>query len=105
MLGVIHRAVLGKGPSQFQKHFPVASQTLRKIVEPRTLLRHPIVKRSLFGLVAVYNLLPPRVVALNSVHEFQRALQHMVTERAKAGRGDWEDTLNPRIPIARHPLA
>ena len=105
MLGVIHRAVLGKGPAQFQKHFPLASQSLRKIVEPRTLLRHPIVKRSLFRLVAVYNLLPPRVVALNSVHEFQRALQHMVTERAKAGRGDWEDTLNPRIPIARHPLA
>ena len=105
MLGVIHRAVLGRGPAHFRKHFPLASQTLRKVVEPRTLLRHLIVKRSVLGLVAVYNVLPASIVALNSVHEFQRALQHMVTERAKMGRGDWEDTLNPRIPIARHPLA
>jgi len=66
MLGVIHRAALGKGPAHFQKHFPLASPPLRKIIEPRTLLRHPIVKMSVFGLVAVYNLLPPRVVALNT---------------------------------------
>ena len=105
MLGAIHRAVLSKGPAHFQKHFPLASQSLRKVIEPRNLLRQPILKRSLFGSVAVYNLLPPRVVASNSVHEFQRALQHMVTERVKQGRADWEDTLNPRIPIARHPLA
>ena len=105
MLGLIHRAVLGKGPPHFQKHFPLASRSLRKIVEPRTFLRHPIIKRSVFGLVAVYNFLPSPVVACGSVHEFQRALQHMVTARAKACCGDWEDTLNPRIPVSRHPLA
>ena len=45
------------------------------------------------------------VVALNSVQEFQSALQHIVTERAKIGCGNWEDTFNPRIPMAHHPLA
>ena len=49
--------------------------------------------------------LPHSVVALSTVLELQRALQHMVTERAKIGREDWEDTLNPRIPNARHPLS
>ena len=68
MLGLIHRAVLGKGTPHFQKHFPLASRSLRKIVEPRTFLRHPIIKRSVFGLVAVYNFLPSHVVACGSVH-------------------------------------
>ena len=104
MLGVIHRAVLGKGPVHFQKHFPIACKRSRKIVDPRSSLKHPIIKRSVFGLIAVYNMLPASCVALNSVKEFQRALQHLVTERAKIGRGDWKDTLNPRIPLARHPL-
>ncbi len=105
MLGVIHRAVLGKGPAHFQKHFVLASQTMRKVVDPRASFKHPIIKRSVLGLVAVYNMLPASSVALNSVKEFQRALQHIVTERVKMGRGDWEDTFNPRASIAQHPLA
>ena len=74
MLGVIHQAVVGKGPEHFHVHFPLVRQTLRKIVDPRTSLRHPIIKRSILGLVAVYNKLPASVVALNSRQEFQSAL-------------------------------
>ena len=88
-----------------QKHFAQASQMLRKVVDPRVSLKHPIVKRSVLGLVAVCNMLPASSVALNVLQEFQCALQHIVAERAKMGRSDWEDTLNPRIPIAQHPLA
>ena len=82
----------------------LADKNYRKVVDPRTSLKHPMIKRSFLGLVAVYNLLPASCVALNNVKEFQRALQHLVKERAKMGREDWQDTLNPRIPMARHPL-
>ena len=78
MLGVIHRAVIGKGPAHFRKHFVVASKPLRKVIDPRGSMRHPLVKRSILGLVAVYNMLPANVVALNDISEFQRALQHLV---------------------------
>ena len=105
MLGVIHRAVLGKGPLHFREHFPLASQMVRKVVDPRAFLKHPIIKRSVLGLVAIYNMLPASCVTLNSVQQFQRALQNIVIDRAKTGCGDWKDTLNPRIPIAKHPLA
>ena len=105
MLGVIHRAVLGKGPLHFQEHFLIASQMWRKVVDPRASLKHPIIKRSVLGLVAIYNMLPASCVTLNSVQQFQRALQKIVMDRATTGCGDWKDTLNPRIPIAKHPLA
>ena len=102
MLGVIHRAVLGKGPVHFQKHFQIAAVKSRKLVDPRPSFKHPLIKRSVLGLIAVYNMLPASCVALNSVKEFQRALQQVVTERSKLKRADWEDTLNSRIPVARH---
>ena len=35
-------------------------------------------KRSAFGLIGVYNMLPAEVVAANSVRDFQSALQQML---------------------------
>ena len=64
MLGVIHRAVLGKGPLHFQEHFLIASQMWRKVVDTRASLKHPIIKRSVLGLVVIYNMLPASCVTL-----------------------------------------
>ena len=102
MLGFVHRTVLGNGLPHVAEHFKRQSESLHDL---RKGCKAFSIKRSALGLVAVYNMLPAPVVASNDVSEFQRALQHLVKERAKAGREDWKDTLNPRIPLSKHPLA
>ena len=63
-----------------------------------------MVRRSAFGVIAVYNLLPATVVQLDSVKEFQRALGELVKGRAQAGCEDLQLTCSPRVPLWRHPL-
>ena len=63
-----------------------------------------VVRRSALGLVAVYNLLPPRVVKLNNVKDFQGALGELLRERATAGCDDWPLTFSPRVSLANHPV-
>ena len=108
MLGVIHRSVLGRGPDHFNKFFvlgpSVVSKHRRQLLDPRRELRHPLIKRSILGLVAIYNLLPDSIVEAKTVSAFQSGLQHLCTERAKAGCEDWHNTLSPREPIDTHPL-
>ena len=55
-------------------------------------------------LVAVYNMVPDKHRALNSVKDFQRAVQDIVKERVKEGSDDWVETLSPRIALMKHPL-
>jgi hypothetical protein len=108
MLGVIHRSVLGRGPEQFHAHFvkkaSYEGKHRRQLCDPRETLKHPVVKRSILGLVAVYNMLPAALVEQNCLHVFQGGLQHLVTERAKGGYEKWKHTLSPRVPLQNHPL-
>ena len=57
MLGVIHRNVLGKGPDHFNEHFVLQTTSgtghRRQLVDPRREVKHPLIRRSLFGLIAV----------------------------------------------------
>ena len=70
MLGVIHRTVLGKGPSHFRTFFKTAPQRQTTHWTRRATRTHPrqledfrsgayseLLRRSALGLVAVYNLL------------------------------------------------
>ena len=78
MLGVIHRAVLNEGPPQLRKYFVRDHSIARhntRVSERRhsralTSLRKghflEIVRRSILGLVDVYNLLPQWVVEMTS---------------------------------------
>ena len=118
MLGLIHRAVLRKGPVHFQKLFVLEqdrgthSTRLqsrrqkhgRQLVDPRRTTHLNCVRRSALGLVAVYNLLPAKVVHTETVKEFQTELQELLKARACEGCEDWTQTFSPRVPLYRHPL-
>ena len=105
MLGMIHRTVLGKGPSHFKALFPHSHHTGRPVLDDlRPTLRHPLVKRSAYGLAAIYNHLPMSFVLSPSVKVFQRRLQEFVKARACAGCSDCCESLSPRIALDGHPV-
>jgi hypothetical protein len=108
MLGLIHRAAVGKGPSHFKKFFRRRSggpgRNERQLEDPRTASTHPVVKRSALGLVAVYNMLPAAVVETSCISAFQKKLQELVIARATEGCEDWQATLSPRVALDHHPL-
>ena len=117
MLGVIHRAVLGKGPQQLQRFFqPVdrpgaayhtrlaARRHSRQLEEMKSGHYLEVMRRSALGLRSVYNLLPEFVVSQGSVKGFQGCLQCIVKDRVMGGHEDWRGMLSPRKEFWRHPL-
>ena len=115
MLGIVHRCVLGKGPAHFNEFFKLdtarAAMTRngsrrhgRQLVDIRNRQFLEIERRSILGLIWVYNHLPATVVAANTVSLFQHNLQLLLKERLSNGYTDWRITLSPRIPVYRHPL-
>ena len=104
MLGLIHRTILGKGPSQFADFFLRDAQQPAKLLDPRSTSRSPLIKRSALGLVAIYNLLPHSVVCVKSVSAFQKGLQELIISFAVTGHPQWSEVLSPRLPLALHPL-
>ena len=105
MLGLIHRTVLGKGPQQFKDFFHTNPNCRSMLLDPRQSSRSPLLRRSTLGLVAVYNLLPRKVVSARSVSEFQKGLQEVVISFASSGHPQWSEVLSPRLPLTSHPLA
>jgi hypothetical protein len=103
MLGLIHRTMLGKGPDQFRQFFQGVAD--KKFDDPRCRISGDLAKRSAFGLVAIYNLIPYKCRCAKTVKEFQRNLQIIVQERAAEGLGHWRNTFCPRVGLCRHPLA
>ncbi len=114
MMGVIHRAALGKGPVQLKRLFPPACQEGRR--STRAAVRHSRereitiertqlcgIERSAFGLARVYNMLPQWIVDAEDVSVFQSRLQYVVKGRAAGGCADWADTFSPRLPRESHP--
>ena len=117
MLGVIHRAVLGKGPQQLQRFFQPVDRPASSFHTRLASCRHSrqleemksghfleVMRRSALGLRSVYNLLPEFVVGQCSVKGFQGCLQSMVKDRAMSGHDDWRATLSPRKESWQHPL-
>ena len=111
MLGLIHRAVLKKGPEHFQQFFRVTDTG--GIGRHRfTLLDKPTAQggpsnlrtRSALGLIPVYNLLPGKAVEQQSVSAFQASLQRLLEDRASGGAPEWAQLFSPRTPLAKHPL-
>lgn len=122
LLGVIHRCVLGKGPSHFKEFFKTAGGDASSNKKHSFQLAEffdshssdfvlpgsrpaEYICRSALGLISVYNKLPSSIVeACPSVSSFQASLQRLVKGRAAAGCADWHRTLSPRVPPHRHPL-
>ena len=107
LLGVVHRAVLGKGPPQFKRWFfpakpvPHAYKTRmqqarhdRQLHDYLGLGQTQLLRRSALGLPRVYNKLPQKIVSCTSVKEFQRALQELAKQRASKGVSNWEKTFS-----------
>ena len=105
MLGLIHRTVLGKGPTQFAEFFRRDTNHTLKLVDPRQTSRSPLLRRSALGLVAVYNMLPHKVLSARTVPAFQKDLQELVSSFAASSHPQWSEVLSPRIPLTSHPLA
>ena len=117
MLGLVHRAVLGKGPTHFERFFKKKAATTvayrtraaagrhdRQLEEVTHLHCPGLLRRSAFGLIRVCNLLPREVVATDSVKEFQRKVQDLVKAHAEGGDENWKRTVSPREPWWSHPL-
>ena len=104
MLGLLHRAKLGSGPSHFGKFFKRQGDT-RWLQNPfcnppysfgpynRVL---PIVKHSALGLIPVYNSLESATLDLRSVSEFQTALTEYIKSQIRIGLRTWDVSLSPR---------
>ena len=123
LLGLIHRAVLGRGPRHFQEFFKLNSEAARapsgrhrlQLVEyedghwtdfalprsrPTNYIRH-----SVLGLVSVYNRLPASIVEVSSnVSLFRRGLQYLLRHSAGSGDPEWVRLFSPRVPWHTHPL-
>ena len=121
MLGLMHRAVLGKSPQHFQQFFrlqggdPAAGRHRLQLVEytqgdvtdfmfpnsrPADYIAH-----SALGLVTVYNLLSADVVeASGTVAVFQAKLQEILRSQANRGATSWSSSFSPRWSTTHHPL-
>jgi len=97
MLGVVHRAALGEGPPQLRdmmRRRP-GSYMLQDPCEGATTPH--IMKRSIWGLLSVYNRLGSGTQNIESVREFQQYLQERVKKLLRAGQLDgWTRTYSPR---------
>ena len=124
LLGLIHRAVLGRGPQHFREFFKLNGEAGRassgrhrlQLVEyedghwtdfalprscPANYIRH-----SVLGLVSVYNRLPASIVEVSSsVSFFQSGLQDLLRHSAGSGDPDWARLFSPRVPWHKHPLS
>ena len=108
MLGVIHRSVIGAGPSHFSKYFVLQGSARRpngrealhahdkQIITHRTGKFLDLLSHSILGLIDIYNMLPQYMVNTKDVSEFQRRLQLLVIEMAAAKEPGWRGIYSPR---------
>ena len=104
MLGLIHRSALGDGPPQFQQFFQPAAppphthhtryqaraRHRRQLADPIDGTHTEYLKRSVFGLIKVYNDLPPEIADCTTVQAFQAGLQQRLRGLAAQEMFRWE---------------
>ena len=114
LLGFLYLCAHGRADPCFQKLFPMSAyrgpsnsrlQHLRhdlQMVEQHYISCHDLHKRSVFGLVRVFNVLPDTVVKQSSVQLFQRMLNRMAFVACSRGLDDWSRLFCPRRMIVDH---
>ena len=113
VLGTLHRSAVGLGPSQLKEFFQIDTaygferrrRHFRHLSDPFFAVSPDYIARSAFGMIKINNMLPAWIVAFNTVSEFQSALQQLVKNRFAAGCVDWQETLEPTLPLLTHPLS
>merc|ERR1711907_309905 len=106
MLGLIHKCVLRRAPKVLASLFPMVERTTHKHSTRFAPSRHSyqlfdycegvksaILERSVYGLVKVYNRLPPDIVSRTTVKEFQRELHNAVKVACKSEVDGWKDSI------------
>ena len=106
LLGVLHKINLGIAIPPLGQFFPRDLDSARRRTSRSATSMHgcqlvdwtqgncsELMRRSIFGLVPVYNYLPKFVVDQPSVRLFQRSLQHMLCAHAQRGTVGWDALL------------
>ena len=108
LLGLLHKVALGSAPAPIKQLFDKKPWTLNSFGFKADVCRHdrqlhdpiepghsPVIRRSIFGMVRIYNALPQSVVALTTVKSFQRALQRRAREAASDAVREWQLMYSP----------
>ena len=113
LLGLLHRVVLNDVSRQLAELFPFARSRPPEFIRTRLQVRRhnkqliqppfgtETLRRSLVGLVGIYNLLQQSVVDLNSVKQFQSTLQGALRHAACLGIPNWDSLCSPRLQPVR----
>ena len=106
----VSKTTLNEGPGHFHKWFYSESRRTpydsRAATQAHSRQLHnyldgthtELLRRSALGLTSVYNKLPPSMVKLRSVKNFQHELQQLVINALQEGRDDWANILHVRKP-------
>ena len=115
MMGVLHRATIGKGPEHFKTFFRLSTaerhytrswtgRHTRQLVDIRNEHFLEIERRSALGLTWVYHRLPAEIVRHESVKEFQKSMQLLMKDRLTGGCTEWKPVFSPRVAAYCNPL-
>ena len=111
MLGTIQRAILKKGPKQFWAWFENdlsarVSSTIKHRCALKEVVHHQALdylKRSLLGMIKIYNALPQYIVDLRDIKDFQHELQSLILIRMRT-HNDWIYMFDAMHFFIHHPL-
>ena len=88
MLGMLHRAALGEGPPQMRRLVTRGPGGFQ-LLDPYTGIgRPPLIRRSAWALLPVYNRLGSGVQSIKTVAEFQKYLQDRINRLIDRGLAD-----------------
>ena len=109
MLGLLHKCNLGTAHPRIVELFPPVPRKAsyyptkysqgrhdKQLLESCTGHFLELTRRSLFGLVRVYNFLPGDVVHQPTVKDFQSRLTEEVRKKCRRQEADWELAYSPR---------
>ena len=103
MLGLLYKVSRGVAPMAIQKLFsmnpcslhnhgfaPLDSRHQYQIHDPVEVGHPAIIRRSIFGLIRIFNKLTADLVEAKSVRIFQRSLQRLALNDAKTEKEGWK---------------
>ena len=100
LLGMIHRAAIGDGPPQLRDFFKRRKGSMMISDPYENTSRPPLLKRTAWGLIPVYNKLGSGAQSINAVKDFQWYLQERVKTLIRKGFidqwKDWRRVYSPR---------
>ena len=112
MLGLIFQCAHETAQHSLRALFPKASSAIHNyktrfqdyrhtmhLIETREGTHHALLRRSVFGLLRIWNRLPSRVVQAPSVKDFQKMLTDIVRSACRQGHSQWMCVLSPRPVI------